>query len=162
MVSNVRSPKDFWIGAIYLVAGVVGLLIARDYSFGSAGRMGPGYFPAIISALLILFGAVSVLRAFLVPGGPVGALNWKGIVLITGSVFAFGVLLQTAGLVIALLTMVLVSAAASERFRFEWRAGLALIALIVFCVLVFVRGLGVPMPLVGEWFQSAPSEYQAQ
>ncbi len=159
MVSNVRSPKDFWIGVIYLVAGTTGMLIARGYSFGSAGRMGPGYFPTIVSGLLVLFGAFSVLRAFTASGEPIGTLNWKGIILITGSVFAFGYLLQQAGLVIALLTIVLVSATASERFRFEWRAGLALIALIVFCALVFVRGLGVPMPLVGEWFRTGAFGY---
>ena len=45
-----------------------------------------------------------------------------------------------------------VSAAASEKFRFEWKAVLGLIVLIAFCALVFVMGLGVPMPLIGTWF----------
>jgi hypothetical protein len=57
------------------------------------------------------------------------------------------------GLIIALLALVLTSAAASERFRFDWRAALGLVALIVFCALVFVKGLGVPMPLFGPWLE---------
>lgn len=151
MIAKLRSPKDFWTGTIYLAAGMTGLLVARGYSFGSAGRMGPGYFPMVISGLLVAFGAVAILRGFLVSGEPVGALNWKGIALITGSVLAFGYLLQPAGLVVALLALILASAAASEKFGPDWRAGLGLAALIAFCALVFVQGLGLPMPLLGEW-----------
>jgi hypothetical protein len=47
---------------------------------------------------------------------------------------------------------VLMSAAASSKFRFEWTATAGLIGLIVFCSVVFVKGLGVPMPLLGSWF----------
>jgi hypothetical protein len=157
VIAKLRSPKDFWTGTIYLAAGMAGLFIARGYSFGSAGRMGPGYFPMVISGLLVVFGAVSVLRAFMISGEPVGALNWKGIALITGSVLAFGYLLQPAGLVVALLALILTSAAASERFGPDWRAGLGLAALIAFCALVFVQGLGLPMPLLGEWIAFGPS-----
>lgn len=160
MIAKLRSPKDFWTGAIYLAAGMTGLLVAHGYSFGSAGRMGPGYFPVVISGLLVVFGAVAILRGFLAAGEPVGALNWKGIALITGSVLAFGSLLQPAGLVVALLALILVSAAASERFGPDWRAGLGLVALIAFCALVFVQGLGLPMPLLGDWLALGTSRSQ--
>ncbi len=153
MGSIIRAPKDFWTGVIYLSVGVLGILVGREYSFGSAGRMGPGYFPFVISCLLLVFGAITVVRSFLTTGEPVGALAWKAIVLVIGSVVAFGILLPTAGLVIAMLVMVLMSAAASEKFRFEWAATAGLVGLVVFCSLVFVKGLGVPMPLVGTWLQ---------
>jgi hypothetical protein len=55
--------------------------------------------------------------------------------------------------VIALLALVLLSAAASEKFRFDWWAVLGLVGLIAFCSLVFVNGLGVPAPLIGSWFE---------
>lgn len=45
------------------------------------------------------------------------------------------------------------SAAASEKFRFEWTATAGLVGLVVFCSVVFVQGLGVPMPLVETWLQ---------
>ena len=115
--------------------------------------MGPGYFPFVISCLLLLFGVITVVRSFLTDGEPVGALAWRAIALVIGSVVAFGILLPTAGLVIAMLVMVLMSAAASEKFRFEWAATAGLVVLVVFCSLVFVKGLGVPMPLVGSWLQ---------
>jgi hypothetical protein len=59
------------------------------------------------------------------------------------------VLIVPLGLIVALLILVLVSAAASVKFSFDWRAVAGLFLLIAFCSLVFVKGLGVPMPLVG-------------
>ena len=69
-----------------------------------------------------------------------------------GATALFGFLLTTAGLIIALIALSLVSAAASHYFKFDWKAIGALIVLVVFCALVFAKGLGVPMPLLGTWF----------
>jgi hypothetical protein len=60
--SIIKAPKDFWTGVIYLGVGALGILVGREYSFGSAGRMGPGYFPFYISCLLLVFGVVTVVR----------------------------------------------------------------------------------------------------
>ena len=147
----IKAPKDFWTGVIYLGVGALGYYIGREYSFGSAGRMGPGYFPFAISCLLILFGIVTLVRSFLTEGEPIGSLAFKPIFLIIGAVLAFAYLLPRTGLIVAMLILVLMSAAASQNFRFEWRAVAGLAGLVAFCALVFVKGLGVPMPLVGSW-----------
>ena len=63
MLSHVRGPKDFWTGIAYLSIGGLGISYGRDYSLGSAGRMGPGYFPLVISCLLILFGLIAIVRS---------------------------------------------------------------------------------------------------
>ena len=152
MTSRIRNPKDFWAGAIYTAFGAAGLLIGTNYSMGSAGRMGPGYFPVALSVLLLAFGVASLVRSFIRPGDPIGGLAWKPMLLVLGATALFGALIETAGLPIAIVVLVLVSAAASARFRFEWGATLGLIGLVVFCSLVFVKGLGVPMPLLGSWF----------
>ncbi|MBW9089013.1 tripartite tricarboxylate transporter TctB family protein [Rhizobium wenxiniae] len=152
-MTRIRGQKDLGIGVIYLALGLAGFIIARDYSFGTSGRMGPGYFPTIISGLLILFGIIAMLRGILREGQPIGRINWKGMALITLSVCAFGYLLETAGVIVALSALILISAAASERFRFELRAALGLVAFIIFCAVIFIEGLGVPMPLIGEWFK---------
>ena len=114
--------------------------------------MGPGYFPLLISCLLVLFGLVSIVRSLRVTGEPVEPFAWKPMFLVVGAVFAFGLLINTAGLIVSLLVTVLMSAAASEKFSFDWKATLGLAALIAFCSLVFVKGLGVPLPLYGSWF----------
>ena len=43
---RIRAPKDFWSGVMFCGFAVVAILAARGYSFGTAGKMGPGLFPA--------------------------------------------------------------------------------------------------------------------
>src|SRR6185436_4368146 len=108
-------------------------------------------FPTVLSSLLILFGVIAIVRSFLVPGEAIGKWAIKAAGLILGATVLFGFLLPRAGLIVALLALTLISASASEKFAFDWKAMAGLIGLIIFCALVFVKGLGVPMPLLGSW-----------
>lgn len=152
MPAVIKNPKDFWTGIIYVVFGFLAFWIARDFGMGTASRMGPGYFPTVLASLLMLIGAISLVLSFLKPGPPIGGFAIKASALILGGIVLFGLLITRAGLLIALPVMVLLAAAASEKFRFDWKAVAGLLALTAFCALVFVKGLGVPMPLVGRWF----------
>jgi hypothetical protein len=152
MSLRIRSQKDFGAGLLYAAFGVAALLMARDYGMGTASRMGPGYFPTALGALLLLIGTASVIRAFFRDGKPIGAVAWKGAALVTAGTVLFGLLLRPAGLVPALVALILVGASASSRFRIEWRAGALMVVLIAFCALVFVKALGLPVPLLGPWF----------
>ncbi|KQZ63441.1 hypothetical protein ASD54_03590 [Rhizobium sp. Root149] len=151
MTLRIKSTKEFGSALLYGALGIAGFVIATDYGFGTAGRMGPGYFPRIISGLLILVALVSLLRSFRLDGEPVGPVNWKGLLLVTASVCLFGLLLTGAGLPVALTVLLLVSALASDHFALSVRSLAALVALVAVCTLVFVKGLGVPMPLTGSW-----------
>jgi hypothetical protein len=153
MSGLVRAPRDFWLGALYLVLGLAGFWIARNYAMGTAGRMGPGYLPTGLSILLILFGAISLARAFLVAGEPVAQIALRPMALILVSVLAFAVLLKPVGLVGALIAVGLISAVASPHFRLQPLAFLGLLGLVAFCCLLFVYGLGLSMPLVGTLFR---------
>ncbi|MGF9764861.1 tripartite tricarboxylate transporter TctB family protein [Microvirga sp. 0TCS3.31] len=150
-MSHVLQKKDFWAGVLYIAFGAAAFWIGRDYPMGTAGRMGAGYFPTILSVILMLLGLLSAARAFAQEGEAVGAIAWKPLALVVGSTALFGLLLPTAGLVIALIALVLVSAAASQHFRLDPKAAAGLLLLVAFCTLVFVKALGVPMPLVGSW-----------
>lgn len=149
----IRNQKDLGAGILYVAFGTVAWYIARDYGFGQASRMGPGYFPTVLAVLLIAFGLAAIIRSFVGKEGEViGAFAWKSVLFVCGSIVLFGLLLIPAGLIIALIVLCLVSAAASHYFKFEWKGVGALVILVVFCGLVFVKGLGVPMPLLGSWF----------
>jgi hypothetical protein len=146
-----RNPKDFWTGLIYIFFGSSAALLATDYGMGTALKMGAGYFPMVLGALLILIGIVSLVRSFIEPGSPIGRLTFKGLLLVVGSTFVFGLIVRGAGLAIALPVLVIMSAYASVHFR--WAPSIALAAgLTLFCVLVFLKGLGVPLPILGSWF----------
>jgi hypothetical protein len=150
--ASIRSPKDFWAGLLYAAFGAAAVVIARDYGMGSSSRMGPAYFPTVLGSLLLLIGLVSLVRSFFVAGEPIGAIAWKGLLLVTLATILFGVLLRPAGLVAALIALILVSAAASIKFRYDWRALTMMCGLILFCAMVFVKGLGLPVRLLGTWF----------
>ena len=146
-----RNPKDFWTGLIYIFFGSSAALLATDYGMGTALKMGAGYFPTVLGALLAFIGAISLVRSFLQPGAPIGGFTLKGLLLVVGSTLVLGFMVRRAGLAIALPLFVIMSAYASVRFR--WRPSLALAAgLTLFCVVVFLKGLGVPLPILGSWF----------
>lgn len=147
----VRNAKELWVGLIYVAVGAVAIYLAQDLDMGKAGRMGPAYFPTVLSCLLIGIGMISLVRSCLRPGTPVGAFALRGLVLVTLSIVLFGVLVRGAGLAVALPVTVFVSSAASVKFR--WKSTfLAATGITVFCVLVFLKGLGVPLPVLGPWF----------
>jgi hypothetical protein len=146
-----RNPKDFWTGLIYIFFGSSAILIARDYSMGTAIKMGPAYFPTILGGLLMGIGVISVIRSFIVHGAPIGAFAFKGLALVSVSVLVFGFIVRGAGLAVALPVLIIISALASTRFH--WRPTLIMAAgLTIFCVLVFIKGLGIPLPIIGPLF----------
>jgi hypothetical protein len=148
---HIRNPKDFWTAVIYITVGSFFLMISRDYPMGSTFKMGPAYFPTVLSSLLIVIGFISLARSFIRQGTPIGGFAFRGLILVTAATMLFGLIARGAGLIIALPALVMISAYASIRFR--WGESLALAAgLTLFCILVFLKGLGVPLPIVGSWF----------
>lgn len=147
----IRSPRDFFAALIYLAIGLGAIYMARDLTMGTAVKMGPAYFPTLLGALLAFIGVIALVRSFVSKGEPVPALAWRPLLRIVAATIVFGLLVRGAGLVIALPLYVVMTSFASVKFR--WGATLALAAgATVFCALVFVKGLGVPLPLIGRWF----------
>lgn len=154
---QVKGPKDVLAGLIYMAFGGLMFYGTLNFRMGSAGRMRPGYFPRALALILITLGLISLVRGFLVRGEKIEKVKWKPLTLVLVSTALFGVLLERLGLAVALIVLVLVSATASEEFRFEWKALAGLAALVVVCILVFVKGLGVPMPILGNWLEPIAS-----
>lgn len=146
MSSFIRQPKNFGIGMIFLSIGLFALVIGSDYSMGSTARMGPGYFPRILGALLALIGAIGVIRSFFGRGEAIGHFAIKGLLLVLSAVLVFGFLMRFAGLVPAVIALVLIGASANSRFAWK-QASLLAVGLAALSALLFVFGLGLPLPL---------------
>src|SRR6266849_3916148 len=56
------DSKDFWSGVMLIAIGAVAVFIARDYPFGTALRMGAGFFPVVQGIVLMLFGLYFAVR----------------------------------------------------------------------------------------------------
>jgi hypothetical protein len=109
--------------------------------------MGPGYFPVMLGALLILFG-LAILAAGLRRGERIaGSWSLRALFVLPLSLILFGLLMQHAGFVPAMLVLIFGSAAAGSEFRFV-EVLLFALALTALAVVVFVWGLGLPYPLL--------------
>jgi len=151
MPLSIGSPKDFWMGVFYAVIGAAALLISQDYAFGTTARMGPGFFPVIVAVLLVAVGAISILRSLRSKGEPLEPLKLLPVLLVFGAILAFGLLVETAGYLVAGIVLLLLAGAASQYARLNARTLLGAVAFIVITALVFIKGLGVAMPMIGAW-----------
>lgn len=150
MFHFIRHPQDFWSGVMFMFFGLAAVVIGQDYPMGTAGRMGPAYFPVILGGLLALIGFATTVRSLWIRGEPISNFSIRDLTLILLSVFLFGLLVRGAGIVIAVITLVMISAYASQKFQIK--ASLILsAAAALFCVLVFVKALGLPLPVFGPW-----------
>ena len=59
---RVKSPQDLGAGAVFVLIGVAGLYFGRELAFGTAARMGPGYFPTLLSILILAIGIIVAIR----------------------------------------------------------------------------------------------------
>jgi hypothetical protein len=152
----IEKPRDVVSGIVVMAIGAGFLLFGRELEMGSSFRMGPGYFPTILSILMIALGAVITVLALRKPAQEFGAgtLPWRGIILVIGATLFFGLTLRGIGLAPAIVIVVLATAWASRYASLRTSIPLA-IGLAVFCTLLFIRGLGLPLPLIGPWFTPA-------
>jgi len=143
---QIRAPKDFWSGIMFLAFAATAMIAAHGYSLGSAGKMGPGYFPMMLGGALALVGGVLVARSLAIDGEAVGRIHVVPLSIITVGVVLFGVLLAPLGLVAALIVVTLVAAYAGRESHPLEAAALAA-ALAAFSVGVFVLALRLPLPI---------------
>lgn len=146
-----KDLRDFWAGLLYFIVGAAALYMARDYEMGTAVSMGPGYFPIVLSGLLMLIGSISLIRSFIVHGEPLQGFAISKILYVTVSILAFALVVDGAGFAIAVVLVFGISAAASKFFNWKLTLVIAL-ASSIFCSLLFVKGLGIPLPIFGSWF----------
>jgi Tripartite tricarboxylate transporter TctB family len=147
MTSDFLKTKDCWGGLMLIAIGTAAIAIARHYPFGTALRMGPGYVPIVLGAILIVFG-VSLLGAALRGGEKIaGGWSLRALVLLPLALVLFGLLMEHGGFVPAMLILVFASAAASAEFKLR-DALLLSLGLTALSVVLFVWLLGLPYPLI--------------
>ncbi len=142
----IRSPKDFWAGILFIAFGVAAVAIAINYPVGTAGRMGPGYFPRGLGILLIVIGGILAVKAMRVPGGPLRFGDLRPLVIVLGSIALFGLIAPYFGMVVATVALIIVSSFASHEFHLK-TAIISAILLAIFAVVAFGYGLNLQLPL---------------
>lgn len=143
--------QDFLAGLTFISFAVLYLWLGSDLDFGTLRRMGPGFFPTVLATLLVLIGLFLAARAIRDSGEQFTGFAGKAIVLVGAATVSFGLLLRPAGMIVAVAAVVVISSLAS-RSRRPLSTILLAAVLSALCGLVFVKGLGLPMPLLGSWF----------
>jgi hypothetical protein len=150
----IRNQRAFAAGALFLIVAIFYFVMSFNYVTGTPARMGPGFFPRMVSILFALVGA-GILLGSLAPKAKQEKLekwDFKGLLWIAGSVALFGLLLPTFGLVIALAVLIIVASLASQEFT--WFGALVnTVVLVVFCLAVFVYGISLQFPVWPIWFR---------
>ena len=147
MKLELRGNKDFWAGMMFFLTGAGAIFTARHYPFGTTLRMGPGYFPMVLSGILIVFGLFIMLRGMRKSEKIQGNWSLRAMIVLPFSIVLFGFLMELAGFIPALVGLVFISAASGREFKFIEVLLLSLF-LGVLSVAMFIWGLGLRYPLI--------------
>jgi putative tricarboxylic transport membrane protein len=145
-MSRVKDQRDFWSGFLFVAFGCAGLWIGRNYPLGTLVRMGPGFFPMMMSVALVGIGAVVLVRSLVVAGEPLERTAFWPQLLILAAIVAFGLLIERVGLAVAVMAVAVVSGIAAQGLRWYEMVALAL-AMSALSVALFVYLLGQPIPV---------------
>ncbi len=145
-MARIRHPKDFWSGVMFVGLGVFVLIYGSKYALGTAARMGPGYFPRILGILMIVLGLILAIRVFYLKGAPIPRWKWRPTIVVLGSVVLFGAIVQSVGVALSTVVLIVASSFASHEFR-PREALISGVFLAALAVGVFVIGLKLQLPI---------------
>lgn len=146
-IARARNCPDLGAAIIFLLFGIAAMIGAFRYRIGSAGEMGPGYFPMALGIGLCVISLLILHQAL---RGPAATIEKPGLWetgWILGSIVAFALVVDVLGLFISTLLLLAGCRIASRDFRFKEVAvfGLAVAAATTG---IFVYGLGVILPIL--------------
>lgn len=136
--------KDVVAGLAAVLLGASVVFYGSGYSFGTTQRMGPGFFPVILGALLVVTG-LAIMATALRSREPVPRLKLRPLIVLPVALLLFALLLDRVGYAPAGFLAVIVAGTAERRPSLQ----LLLLALVLVpsTWLLFAYALGVPIRL---------------
>jgi uncharacterized membrane protein len=144
------NRTEAFAGGLFIFFGMAFLAMSLRLDLGTALRMGPGYFPLILSAILLLLGLAILVNAFKSVSPAGGTTAWRGILLILPAPIVFGLTVRGLGFVPAIFLATLVAALAARKMPL-WQVLVLALGVTVFATLVFSYALGLPFRRFGPW-----------
>ncbi|WEX88010.1 tripartite tricarboxylate transporter TctB family protein [Sinorhizobium garamanticum] len=149
---KIRNGRDFVGGAAMVIVSLLFIWFGRDLDVGNSFQMGPGYFPVMLSLLLIGIGVLIMVQSLVVTvkGEPDAPANWKAYALVILAPVFFGLAISRLGLVPTMFLMIVTVSSASKYA--DWRHSIALALFMTICsVVLFTRLLSLPVSSFGPW-----------
>lgn len=124
---KIKSQRDFWSGIIFLTTGLCFAVAAAHYEIGSGSSPKPGYFPLLLSGLLIVVGALVLFASLTVEtedGDRIGLFAWRPLALMASAIAMMAWTLPHLGLIVAAPLSMVVASLASDFFsqKNHWRS----------------------------------------
>ena len=111
--------------ALFIGLGAFFAIESLGLEIGTAFRMGPGYFPLLLSAALVILGLIILVQATRVEGEPIGLIAWRGMLLILPAPIFFGLTVRGLGFLPSIFLTALIASFASQRMK-PWHGDRAL------------------------------------
>ena len=146
---RIRNHRDFWSGVLFIVTGLLFVVLSRQYQLGTAAKMGPGYFPTILGALMAVLGLMILAGSMAKRAQPlkIERVDFKAILLVLVAVAVYALTLPKLGFIVALFLLIGISSIASHEFSWKTTV-ISSVVLLVFSWLVFVKGLELQFPFL--------------
>jgi hypothetical protein len=152
-VERRRSFPDLLGGGIFVLIGGAFVVGSLSHELGTLLRMGPGYFPLVVGAILVALGLAVVVKGLI--AGEVlefGPVPWRAVAVITLAILFFGFTVRGLGFVPTSAVTALLTTLASRRVRPLTAVAVA-VGLTVASTLIFVVGLQLRIPVWGPWLR---------
>jgi hypothetical protein len=149
---KIRNGRDFVGGLTMICIGLLFIWFGRELETGNSFQMGPGYFPRMLSLLLMAIGALIMVQSIIVQAeeSEPDTWNWMAYALVIFAPIGFGLLLAGLGLAPTMFVLI-VGVAAASRYS-NWRHSILLGLFLSVCsVLLFTRLLSLPVSAFGPW-----------
>jgi hypothetical protein len=111
------DPRDLIGGIALLLLGIGAMVIAANYPFGTARRMGPGYFPTVLGGILAVLGVAVIIKGFnpaLRDDGIPRLPSPRAIAWVAAGVIAFVLTGDRLGFIPATVLLIMISALADR------------------------------------------------
>ena len=147
------SRNDLAAGGLFVAFGSYFVLEVMHYQLGTPLRMGPGFMPVMLGAILIALGIAVVIKG-------IGKTDeeapspwpWRGIIMVLGTIVFFAATIRGLGFIPVVLISSMATALSSSRNSIL-SALIISVGLCVLCLLVFIIGLGLIVPWFGPWLR---------
>jgi hypothetical protein len=146
------NTRDVVAGSLLAGLGAGAMLTSQiELDTGTMRFMGPGYFPVLVSGLLIAFSLVIVVNGLTRGKDDTQPMPRRGrLLLVPLAPVVFALTVRGLGLVPSILLTVFLASFASPRMTFRFAILLSL-GLTVLCTAIFSFGIDLPIPLLGSW-----------
>ena len=141
---RIKSSKDFATGLLFIAIGFGAYYIGSAYNMGTARTPGTGVLPRILAWCMMGSGLLLLIQALIQDGPKLDAWAWLPLIMITVATIAFAFLIDSAGLVVAMIASMTLAALGTHETRWI-EFSLFMLLMLAIGIGIFILGLGMPI-----------------